>query len=67
MSLCPVDGKPCIDDLCHGGGCIRSPYEAMLEICAQCGCAYDGEYIGAVSNLCEECNGEFEDDCEKWQ
>jgi hypothetical protein len=51
MSLCPVDFKPCEDDLCHGAGCIRSSGEPMLEICHICkdfkdeysGCRCDNE------------------------
>lgn len=27
--LCPKDLKPCMDDLCYGGGCICSGYEGM--------------------------------------
>lgn len=33
MSYCPKDGKPCIDDLCHGGGCLRMHGAPMLFKC----------------------------------
>lgn len=34
--LCPKDLKPCIDDLCYGGGCIFTG-EAMYSLCSGCG------------------------------
>jgi hypothetical protein len=36
MAYCPADGKPCIDDLCYGGGCLRTG-EPMLTPCPGCG------------------------------
>lgn len=36
--LCPIDFKPCCDDLCHGGGCINDPGRSeMYEPCGGCG------------------------------
>lgn len=37
MKVCPSDLKACCDDLCHGGGCLKSGGEPMLEICHRCG------------------------------
>jgi hypothetical protein len=38
MGYCPKDGKPCLDDICYGGGCIRSKYhESILMRCDGCG------------------------------
>lgn len=34
--LCPRDFKPCIDDLCYGGGCIESDGAAMYTRCPGC-------------------------------
>lgn len=34
--LCPKDYKPCCDDLCHGGGCLRMGGYAMLQECDVC-------------------------------
>lgn len=33
---CPVDFKPCCDDLCYGGGCIRANGEPMYYPCPGC-------------------------------
>lgn len=35
MSHCPSDGKPCCDDLCHNGGCLKTGTE-MLQLCSVC-------------------------------
>ena len=37
MGYCPKDLKPCIDDLCHGGGCIECEGEALYYKCDGCG------------------------------
>lgn len=34
---CPKDLKPCIDDLCYGGGCIAMDGEPMVFKCPGCG------------------------------
>ena len=34
--ICPKDMKPCIDDLCYGGGCIEMNGAPMYYRCA-CG------------------------------
>ena len=47
--ICSRDGKPCCDDLCYGGGCIRGG--VGLHHCTVCntvycddeGCACDEE------------------------
>lgn len=53
MDVCPVDFRPCMDDLCHGGGCLRSPYgEEMLTKCPNCG-SFDEPGLG--TDLCAEC------------
>lgn len=36
MRVCPVDLKPCCDDICHGAGCVQSEGEDMIEICQFC-------------------------------
>jgi len=51
---CPKDLKPCIDDLCYGGGCIRMDGAPMYSRCDGCGaliseddhedCTCDNEY-----------------------
>ena len=56
MSLCPVTWKPCMDDLCHGGGCLRSQHGAsMIERCAACGVYYDPDFEDC------ECYDEYPD------
>lgn len=37
MGYCPKDLKPCIDDLCHGGGCIECNGEPLYYPCGGCG------------------------------
>jgi hypothetical protein len=49
--VCPKDFKPCIDDLCYGGGCIRMPGYPMIRRCEYCGQLVDDE-------------GDLECDCE---
>lgn len=46
--LCPQDGRPCCDDLCHGGGCIALDGYPMLETCQFCG--------GTVDTAIPECS-----------
>lgn len=36
MSLCPANGRPCCDDLCYGGGCMKMDGYPMLERCDFC-------------------------------
>ena len=36
MGICPVDQKPCCDDLCYGGECLRGGGEMWFK-CASCG------------------------------
>ncbi len=43
MSLCPADGRPCCDDLCHGGGCLQMGGYQMLERCQFCNGTIDTE------------------------
>lgn len=35
MRVCPVDMKPCIDDLCRGSGCLLGGGD-MWEVCDFC-------------------------------
>lgn len=51
MIRCSVDGKPCIDDLCYGGRCMRGG-EALTR------CDWCGEW------LCEDeiCECQWEED-----
>lgn len=61
MSYCPVDEKPCIDDLCYGGGCARTPYgDAMLEPCDGCGVLWPEDDL--FNGYCEECISDDGDD-----
>lgn len=36
MILCPVDMKPCVDDICHGGSCVRHAFAEPYEVCDLC-------------------------------
>ena len=51
MAVCPIDLKPCIDDLCRSG-CLRAGGEPMLIRCPG-GC---GAYVAI--------DGSDNDDCE---
>lgn len=57
MALCPKDFKPCIDDLCYGGGCLRMPGASILHKCDGC-----GDYHGDD----EVCEGDFDEDDVEW-
>lgn len=57
--ICPKDGKPCVDDLCHGGSPVCGAHE-MLDHCDECGTVvWESEL---VYGMCCECRGEDEDD-----
>ena len=59
MSLCPHDNKPCCDDLCHGGGCMKMDGYPMLQVCDFCkGIIDDG--IPECSTC--TCEGDYDDD-----
>ena len=51
--LCPKDYKPCCDDLCHGGGCIRMNSYAMLLVCDVCKGIIDEEIPECSTCSCE--------------
>lgn len=51
MAICPATLKPCIGDLCYGGGCLRLGGEEMLVPCNGC-----GKLVGM--------HGGNDDDCE---
>lgn len=51
MAYCPKDGRPCMDDLCYGGGCLLLQGEPMLDRCEECG---ELDQIG-LSGLCQDC------------
>jgi hypothetical protein len=41
--LCPKDFKPCIDDLCYGGGCLEMDGAPMYSRCDGCGAPVSDE------------------------
>lgn len=41
--ICPKDGSPCCDDLCHGSGCLQMEGYPMLAECDLCGGLVDEE------------------------
>ena len=55
MQVCPIDLKPCCDDICHGAGCVRSEGEDMIEICHVC--------HEPIEEGC--CNCDNDDGCER--
>lgn len=62
MGICPVDFKPCCDDICYGAGCLRTRgAESILTRCDGCGCLVS---MDGSSNVFEcECEAEpLEDD-----
>ena len=36
MQVCPIDLRPCCDDICYGAGCLRGGGEDMIQICHLC-------------------------------
>jgi len=36
MKVCPLDLKPCCDDICHSSGCLRLDGEDMMDLCPEC-------------------------------
>ena len=40
--ICPKDFKPCCDDLCGGGRCLRTGHDT-LERCHACGQIYSAD------------------------
>ena len=61
MSLCPKDGKPCCDDLCHGSGCLRMDGYPMLEVCDHCNGIIDEEMPDCGTCTC------CDDDCDFYE
>lgn len=58
MGICPKDFKPCIDDVCYGAGCMKSPYhESVLLPCDGCGGLMEAD----EGHYCEDCLYEDED------
>jgi len=58
-TLCPKDYKPCCDDLCHGGGCLRMNGYEMLVVCDVCKGIIDEEIPECGTCKCGE---DYEDD-----
>ena len=55
--LCPKDMKPCIDDLCYGGGCIECDGAPMYHLCDGCGQPISDEDFESCT-----CEPYYEDD-----
>ena len=51
-SICPTDGKSCMDDTCHGSGVCLATGNAMLDRCDICRCVYSRDY--SIECACEE-------------
>ncbi len=62
MSLCPADGRPCCDDLCHGGGCMRLGGYQMLERCQFCKGTIDTELPECSTCTCGDDDYPEDDD-----
>lgn len=57
--LCPKTGQPCIDDICHGAGCLEMEGYPMLRVCDFCG--------GTIDEGIPECSTcTCDDDEEYW-
>jgi hypothetical protein len=52
--ICPRDGKPCCDDLCYGGGCLRMDGYPMLSVCTFCGGLIDNEIHECSTCTCDD-------------
>jgi hypothetical protein len=64
MAICPATLKPCIDDLCYGGGCMNplAYGEPMLTECVGCGKLIAAD--GSDTDGCECDPDEWGDDDE---
>jgi len=54
VMVCPSDGRPCCDDLCHGGGCVLMDGYAMLQRCQVCGGTIDPGIPDCSTCTCED-------------
>lgn len=64
MSYCPIDGKPCCDDLCHGGGCIQTGFsEPMDRRCERCKQLVPGDEM--IYDICFDCRESLERNSEE--
>ena len=61
MAICPADFKPCVNDICYGGGCLKCG-ESMLDYCRG-GCGQLIAIDGSDRENCE-CDDEPNDDWE---
>ena len=52
--ICPKDYRPCCDDLCRGGGCLRMGGYPMLVVCHKCKGFIDDENDQLSSCVCDE-------------
>lgn len=50
--LCPRTLQHCIDDLCHGSGCLEMGGYPMLAECHACGGYIDEEYPEDSTCIC---------------
>ena len=57
--ICPFDKRPCCDDLCYGGGCLRMDGEAMLDRCDECGQTVSSEEL-TLTGLGDDCRRDDE-------
>ena len=51
--VCPKDGRPCCDDLCHGSECLQMDGTPMLEICFVCNGTIDSESMDGSTCTCD--------------
>ena len=58
-TICPKDGKPCIDDVCRGSGVCGITGNDMWEECPHCHGIYSTEF--GVDCACEPCDDYDED------
>ena len=59
MAFCPMNMKPCIDDLCRASLTCFDCQESMMVECDGCGKLVAAD--GSDSDLCE-CEPDWEDD-----
>lgn len=56
--VCPVDLKPCCDDVCRGAGCVQAGGDSMLHVCATCGDAFDYFIVFECDDCSRDRDGE---------
>ena len=63
-TICPKDGKECVDDLCRGTGVCAITGGEMWDRCSRCHAVYSEEFgVDCDCEPCDEYDEDGPDDC----